>query len=73
MTTKPKKPVSDPLEARGKCATCAAWEKPTQPGDTAGTCRKGPPQVQVDEEGAAALWPYTDATDWCLAHTPVLQ
>jgi hypothetical protein len=73
MPRKPKAPEA-PKDQRC-CGTCRHWKRTGDVGEDAtdGICRRYPPQVSMTEEGAACLQPFTDMSDLCGEHAPVLQ
>lgn len=47
------------------CERCRHWDNSTSHRDNAdsGACRINPPVA--DDRTGAAVWPFTDAGDWC--------
>ena len=45
------------------CRSCRYWD-PTSEGN-AGWCRKEPPVPFLGKRNAEAIWPMTQALDWC--------
>lgn len=73
MPRKPQAP--EPPKDERCCGNCRHWKRTGVEGEdiTDGICRRYPPSVNMTEEGAACLQPYTDLSDYCGEHAPVLQ
>lgn len=52
------------------CGTCKFWDTSASlvSDDATAQCRRAPPFW--DERTGAAVWPFTEETDWCGEHQP---
>lgn len=55
------------MKTKGHCETCRWWE-PIDVNESQGYCRgAAPSSVEVSSGDPLAVWPVTEALDWCKA------